>query len=452
MAIYIPRLPFEIMAELVARVVSVSRDLSDLSEGGVLGTLMGSVAEEIGAVERRIQEFVDAFYFRGTGVNLDRRLNDFPAGFPKRRQSTPAVGGAFRVTRSLSTGTTTVAARAMLVSVSTSPTTQYTNVSAFTIDPGSYTAVSIAFVALSPGAAGNILQVGAVDTISRKPNEVIECTNTQPLLGGSDKERDPELRQRAERWVGSLALTQNEALEAIALNFQASDGVVLRHARMWNDPDQRGYSELVVSDGSDMIGYTRPAETYSGQLTTLIGTGSRYTFTVDGPVATPPVLTTAGQVRPRSSYRLQHERNVIYLNKAPQFTVTPGDAWSVGGHEVYTGIIAELQRYINVVCVAAGVTVRVVAPTSQAIALTYNMVSVSGSDLNALRTQLNQAIVAYVAGLPPGAPLIIYQMTRAIAPLSVAQGVVNLTFDQSDLYPGSPRHKLTLRLSDVTGR
>jgi hypothetical protein len=447
---YTPRLAFEIMAELVARVVSTSRVLTDLSEGSVLGSILGSVAEEVSAVERRIQEFIDAYYLRGVGANLDRRLRDFPAGFPKRRQATPATGGAFRIVRSTTAGTTSVAARGMLVAVSNKqPQVVYTNSVPFAIGSGATTAINVPFVALTPGEASNLAQPGMVDTILRGVPEIVEVTNTLPMQGGTDRERDSDLRARAERWVASLALAQPEALEAVALNFQGVDGTVLRHAAVWRDPDMPGYSELVVDDGTGMVGYTRTAATYSGTLPTLVGNGSRYILPVDGPVATPPIVSVGGTVRPASSYRLQHDRGVVYLNKVLPYTVAPGDAYSVGGHTVYTGIVAELQAYINAVCVAAGVTVRVVAPTPQRIQLSLNMVGTAGTDLVALRATIRRAIVAFVARLAPGEPLLMYRLVGA---LNNIPGVTNIVFDQSDVYPGSPKHKLTASLADIAVR
>lgn len=447
---YTPRLAFEIMAELVARVIATSRTLTDLSEGSVLGSILGSVAEEVSAVERRIQEYIDAYYLRGVGANLDRRLRDFPPGFPARRGATPATGGAFRITRSTTAGTTSVAARGMLVSSSTSnPVVVYTNIAPFSIGPGDTFVSDVPFVALSPGTAGNLAQGGLIDTIVRGLPEIVEATNTLPMQGGNDRERDAELRARAQRWVASLALAQAEALEAVALNFQGSDGVTLRHARLWADPDMRGYSELVVDDGTGMIGYTRPGATYSGNLPTLLGNGSRYTMPVDGPIATPPDVSVGGIIRPPSTYRLQHDRNIIYLNKVLPYTVTPGDAYSVGGHMVYTGVLAELQAYINLVCVAAGVTVRVVAPTPQAVSLSLNMVGQPGVDLVALRATVKRTIVSFVARLAPGDPLLIYRLVGALNNLP---GVRNIVFDQGDVYPGSPKHKLVASEAGITVR
>jgi hypothetical protein len=446
---YTPRLPFEIFAELLARVISTSRVLTDMAEGSVIGTILGSVAEEVSAVERRIKEFVDAYYLRGTGVNLDRRLDDFPPGFPRRRTATPAVGGACRVVRTSNTGTTVLPAGSLIVQASSLREVTYTNLVTVTIGPGDYSAIDIPFIALTPGAIGNLSQPSLINTIVRGLPELVEVTNTQPLAGGTDRERDDELRQRAERWVASLALAQNEALEAVALNFQASNSTVASHARIWNDPDMRGYSELVVDDGTGMQGYTRLAQTTTGVVPTLSGSGLRYQFPFEWPAATPPVVRIDGNIVPPSSYQVLHDKGLIVLNEFTPYAVSPGMPWSVGDHSVFVGFIAELQRYINTICVAAGTVVRVVSPIPQYINLSFNMVAAPGTNLVDVREQIKRAIVAFVARLAPGEPLLIY---RLIGSLNALPGVLNVVFDQTDRYPGSIKHKLVARLSDITGR
>jgi hypothetical protein len=318
-----------------------------------------------------------------------------------------------------------------------------------TIGPGDYSAIDIPFIALTPGAIGNLSQPSLINTIVRGLPELVEVTNTQPLAGGTDRERDDELRQRAERWVASLALAQNEALEAVALNFQASNSTVASHARIWNDPDMRGYSELVVDDGTGMQGYTRLAQTTTGVVPTLSGSGLRYQFPFEWPAATPPVVRIDGNIVPPSSYQVLHDKGLIVLNEFTPSAVSPGMPWSVGDHSVFVGFIAELQRYINTICVAAGTVVRVVSPIPQYINLSFNMVAAPGTNLVDVREQIKRAIVAFVARLAPGEPLLIY---RLIGSLNALPGVLNVVFDQTDRYPGSIKHKLVARLSDITGR
>jgi len=335
------------------------------------------------------------------------------------------------------------------VSASVKPGVTYTNLVPIIIGPGDTQALDIPFMAMSPGSVGNLPHPGIIDTIQRGLPEIVECTNMQPLAGGADRERDEDLRRRAERWVGALALSQNEAIEAVALNFQASNGVVLQHARIWNDPDMRGYSELVVDDGTGMQGYTRVATTQTGVLPTLIGPGARYQLPFEFPAATVPVVRTGGVERPQTSYNAFHEFGYVMLNRSLPYTVTPGDSWEVGGHLVYTGIIAELQAYINTICAAAGVRVRVVAPVPQPVQLSLNMTVAGGTDIRALRATVRRAIVGFVARLAPGQPLIMY---RLIGALNTIPGVVNIVFDQTDLYPGSPKHKLVATLQGVSVR
>ena len=50
------RLPNEIRQLMQARAVSSSKKLTDIAQGDALGTLLGTVAEEISGVERRLQD------------------------------------------------------------------------------------------------------------------------------------------------------------------------------------------------------------------------------------------------------------------------------------------------------------------------------------------------------------------------------------------------------------
>lgn len=445
---YTPRQPFEVLATLVARAISTSRKLTDVSEGGVLHSILGTVAEEVSSVERRIQEFVDSFFLSGVGANLDRRLNDFPAGFPRRRQATNATGGAFRVERDVPTSAFVVPAGRLVVTASVAPQTAYTNTSPVVFQVGESAVNGVPFRALSPGSAGNLDQPGVIDTIVQGPSAIVEVTNTSPVAGGTDEESSSALIARARRWIASLALTQREALEAVALNFQASDGTVLQHARIWGDPDMPGYSELVVDDGTGMQGYTRPANPVGGIVPILIGPGNRYQFRFDAPAATPPQLRINSTLIGQSQYLSQGEFGVLYLNDDSN-VAAPGDTWEVSGHLVYTGIIAELQAYLNRICAAAGTRVVVVPPIPQTVDLSAVVVVAPGQNVLNIRSLVRRSIIAFIARLSPGEPLIMY---RLIGALNVLPGVVNVRFDQGDAYPGSLKHKLVATEAGITLR
>lgn len=445
---YTPRQPFEVLATLVARAVATSRRLTDISEGGVLHSILGTVADEVASVERRVQEFVDGYFLSGTGANLDRRLADFPAGFPKRRQATTATGGAFRVERTTTSSAIVVPPGRIVARSSFKRDAAYTNTASVVFEVGQAVANGIPFRCTTPGFAGNIDQPGAIDTIDQKPADIVEVTNTLPIAGGSDRESSAALITRARRWVASLALTQREALEAVALNFQASDGTVLQHARIWTDLSMPGYSELVVDDGTGMQGYTRAANATGGVVPHIIAPGRRFRFDFDAPAAGEPQLRLNGNLVPPGQYLKQDEFGVLFMNDASTLA-SPGQTWSIQGHQVYTGIISELQLYLNRICIAAGTRVIVVPPIPQVVDLSAVVVVAAGQNVLDVRDIVRRSIITFVSRLPPGEPLIMY---RLIGALNVLPGVVNVRFDQSDAYPGSLKHKLVATAASVALR
>ena len=249
--------------------------------------------------------------------------------------------------------------------------------------------------------------------------------------------------------MASLALCQNNALETLALSYTSENGTRVTTARMWNDPDMLGYSELMVDDGSGFQGIISAAASASGTIPTLQGDGNRYTVYFNYPAATAPVIKVNGVQVPFSDASVLLEKGVAYLVPNPSIPVTPGMTWTTGEHQVYTGVVANLQNLINDTAVAAGTRVRVVPPEVQLIEISGNLTVVTGSDLRALRQQVRTEILSFISQLAPGEPLLIYNL---IGFLSDIDGVLNIVFDQTDIYPGSVRTKLYATDNTITLR
>lgn len=449
---FAPRIPPEILSQLLARVIASNEaGLTDVSEGGVLATILGSVAQEVANLELRISTLASNFFLDLTGADLDRRLEEFPSSFARRMPSTAAQGGAFTLRRDVRSTLPqypelTIPARSIIVTASSNPSITYTNINAIYFALDQVHVENQPFISLATGARSNLMSLYAIDTIT-SGGGLLEVTNTAPITGGSDREPDELLRLRAQQWLASLALCQPLALESLARSFVSSSNSRVTHARMWTDPDMPGYSELVIDDGNGMAGYTQNANTTSGTLPTLQGDGNRYTLFFHYPAATPPVVTIGGTNVPPSMMTLAPEKGVLYLNASNSFT--PGQAWSITGHQVFTGILAELQQLINDTAVAAGTRVRVVPPMRQVLTITGDLTVITGSDINAVRNQVKANIVAFVASLAPGEPLLMY---RLIGFLNRVPGVLNIVFDQTDRYPGSIREKLITTVESITLR
>ena len=451
---YAPRIPPEILSQLLARVIASNEaGLTDVSEGGVLATILGSVAQEVANLELRIASVAGNFFLKLEGADLDRRLEEFPASFARRLPATAAQGGAFVVRRNALTSDpaypeVVFPARSIIVTSSSNTAVTYANVNAITFAVDQQYVEDQPFIALATGMRSNLSSLYAIDTIIAGGSDLQEVTNTAPITGGRDRELDTLLRIRAQQWLASLALCQNGAIETLARSFVSTSQALVTHARMWNDPDMPGYSELVVDDGNGMAGYVQLANQTSGTLPTLQGDGNRYTLFFHYPAATPPVVTINGVNVPASQMRLAPEKGVLYINADNSFA--PGQAWTVGNHQVYTGVIAELQALLNDTATAAGTRVRVVPPLRQVQSFSGNLTVITGSDINAVRNQVKANIVAFLASLAPGDPLLMY---RLIGFLNRVPGVLNIVFDNSiDRYPSSTRHKLVTTVENITLR
>jgi hypothetical protein len=426
------------------------------------------VAEEVSALERRYQAFVDGHFFQGVyGADLDDRIGQLPPGFTPRRGAQPASGGGLYITRETGVGAITVPAGGLLVGRSDQPNLSYTNGVAFTIADAQLTYPGlgdddIRLICTTPGTLGNC-GAHVIDTILSADADVIAVDNLTVVTGATDGETDEELRSRAYLWVASLSSCQPTALERLALNFMASDGTSLRHAKLYEDPDRPGYSELVVSDAAGLPAITRSANVTSGTVPTL-ASGQRYTFYFDSPAANSSVLPTFSPITltitkagggATTAYRTDvgttflpiEERGVLWVVRDTTMDIGAGDTWSISGHSVYVGIVAELQAYLEDRARAAGTRVRVVAATRQWLQLAGTVAVKTGFAPTAVFAALKREIEDYVATLAPGEPLYMFRLYDA---LSGVAGVTNIILNSDDKYPQSPRHKLTINSNGIT--
>lgn len=455
---FTPRIPPEILSQLLARVIASNEaGLTDVSEGGVLATILGSVAHEFSNMDLRLYALSQSFFLNLEGADLDRRIAEFPSVFARRLAPAAAVGGNFRLTRSddpaLVTSSLTIPARTLVVQASSNPAVTYTNIASITFDADALETTGHAFVALTPGLISNQSSAGAVNTINAGYQQVIECTNTEAITGGSDREPDQVLRARAQRWVASLALSQNSAMEVLARSFRDADNAGFTHARMWNDPDMRGYSELVVDNGSGMDDATEVIGERLVTLPHLQGDGNRYLLNFQAPAAITPrfskLLSGSSIELPASDVHVLHEQGIAWIRENPSVPVGPGDIIRISSYTRFRNPIAELQQVLNETAIAAGTRVRVVPPTRQLVAISGDMTVVTGTNLRVLRERVSAAIQEFLRALAPGEPLLMYKL---IGYLNLIPGVMNIVFDQTDMYPGSIRHKLVATSETITLR
>jgi hypothetical protein len=445
-----PRTPDEIRQSLIAYLVSTGV-LTSIDEGDVASTIFGAFSEGLSALEHRLLDFVRGHLLDVSGDLLDDRVAQIP-NVPPRRGALPARGGEVVLTKESSYDTLEFSPGAIRICNPNTPTVVYTNRDVVIFGTGVSSVSGIYFICTSTGYLTDAPQ-GTL-TLVLQGNGIATCTNSAPLTGGADREADAFLRQRAQAMILSLARSQASAIEALALNFVDSNNTTILHAKAYEYADgHRGYTELVVSDGQGMSSATRLAIPSTGTLPELQA-GSRYTFWFDGPaadrikIAIKPTPSDTEQIytSPQDWWIPIEEKGVGWTQLPKPFLI-PGATWSISGHLVYQGWISEFQDFVNRTCTAAGTRVRVVKPDVQVITLRANCIIESGRSTTIVFTAVKDYIVEFFNRLAPGEPAFMHKLHDWVAQVP---GLVNIIFEQTDLYPGSPRTKLVATLNSIT--
>lgn len=453
---FVPRLPPEVLQKMRARTVGSSADLTDLSEGGVLGSVLGTVAEEISSTELRLQDWVSSFFLDASGSELDDRVSQLPKEFPRRRGQRSAVGGLLTVTRVSSVGDLTIPVGGLVVGRSDQANLFYTNTSEIVWVDGQSVAPGIGqdpvqVRCVTRGVVGNG-EAGVINIVRSPVDKVRSVTSSQPLISGSNGESDEEVVRRARLWVSSLMGWTPRALEGLAMNYaNPTTGDAIRNARAVTDPANPGYTKLIIDDGFAMVGFKQLAAETGGTVPTLLS-GSRYQFNFDYPAAGDVKLTLDGTTYGPSStdWIAVLERGVLITAVSPGVTITPGTEWAIKGHQVYTGLIAEIQDYLDDIAIGSGLRVQVCPPRLQYVTITANCVVTTGYNRQSVFAAVTSSMISYFVGLSPGEPGIIFDLCAALKRVA---GVDNVIFDRIDgWYPGSLWSKLATTSSRITLR
>lgn len=444
---YSPRTPDEIRQSLIAFLVSTGVVIP-VDEGDVASTLMAAYSEDMAAYESQLLQFVNGHFFAVDGELLDDRAGQIP-GLTPRRQNVKARGGSVRLRRSNGSVTAVYGPGELTIANSRKQGILYVNRYPVTFPVGVLEVTGTHFVSTTGGLDANA-DVGTVNLVVRGDGIVL-CRNEDRFTGGYDREKDGDFRARARAYVVTLARSQADALVGLALNFTDSTGAGVLHAKAIEfATTQRGYTELVVSDGQGLPGSTRAGRETTGVFPNLI-TGTRHTMYFDAPAATRLRVRIGGveYLAPQAWLATLEESGVAVVQERPPF-ITAGVPWSISKHLVYQGWVAEFQDYINRTCVAAGTRVRVMPPEVQSVSISANCIVASGRrGTAAVFASVRRALVEFFEYIPPGEPAYIHKMHERVAKIP---GVVNIIFDQADFVPGSQRTKLVTNLSNIVLR
>ena len=438
---YTPKTSKEILQDLVAGVIARS-ELTDISEGSVVAQILSTVATELSSSEYRLARIRDSFSLsRISGQLLDERIAEFPQGSIVRLPAAASRGTVLTITRLEETDGAGLPNEVVVPIGSTVGRTDDATIIYATTEPvvfppsneASQSIRNVSIVCLTPGIDGNCAS-STINKIIGMPTFVSSIEQTSPILGGQEAESDLALRNRAILYLSSLARCQPTALEYFALSFVASDRTRARYAAVYEDTERRGYSELVIDDGSVIIQgqevATRPGRPIEGQVPGL-GEGILTIFheaPAFSPIKKIQRFDANGveqpPLRPDVFVSLP-ERGIVYVDGG---VFSEGESYRIGpiqndadaGYSVFTGkLIPEMQRAIEgdlndpiglPGLRAAGTRVRVLPPLIEGVDFDMQIIPVSGVSFVDTADEVREAAVEFVLTLRPGDPLFVSQL------------------------------------------
>ena len=459
MAIFIPRNSNEIIREMLGKLLNRT-DISDISTSSTLYHIIQSVGLELANMETRLLNIRNGYSLENAvGAELDARVAELPPGQVFRKRSSYAGGSVLTITRNTDVDNLIIPAGSIISNSSSN--VNYIITEEQTIPDGDTSISNVFIICQQPGTSGNC-DINQIDTIVDMPDTVISVSNSAALTTGQNSETDSSLRARALRFVKSLGKCQKSALEFIGTSFISAEGQSAKFARIWEDPNQLGYSELIVDDGAGFENQISPGTPVTGTVSannqlylyhefpavsTLIP-GINFSITRDG-----NLLTLSS-----SQYKSIPERGIIFFSEG---VLEAGDTWSIDNYSVYKGFISGLQNEVegstnNSVFTlpgyrAAGTRVVVSPPIKNNLSFTVRITPNASLNLKTVRNLIKQVVVNYVNNLDIGEPLIISKLTQVCQNTNL---IVNISIEDNDggalvdIYPNST--KTVLRTTENT--
>jgi uncharacterized phage protein gp47/JayE len=421
MAVFTPRNSNEILRELLGKLLNRT-ELSDISAGSTVFTIMNAVAIELANVETRLNNIRNGYSLQtAVGTELDARCAELPPGNIFRKKSSFAAGSVLSVSREDATEELIISAGSLIQNGITSAIYQIPQQIILAINETQKDDIYI--VAISAGSSSNA-EIGQITT-NVNIEGIDSLINTKSLTTGLDEESDGFLRARALKYVKSLGKSTKDALEYLGESFISNDGQTIKFSKIFEDISQPAYSELILDDGNGLLNQETIANTAGG---TIYSDSQRLIYH-ERPAISPILPNQIGlsdslgntKIVTLNDYVSIPERGIIYFN---QGFLKQGDTWSITNYNIYKGIIADLQEEIegtnntsqlaNPGYRAAGTRVRVLPPIVETLTFTVQITPNSGLNLNNTKNTIKNLIVAYINNLPIGEPLIISKLNQVL--------------------------------------
>ena len=442
---YTPRSSEELLRDLASRLVARSPSVDDLREGSVLYVLLATVAEQIAEADARLDQIRDQFTLEGaSGSDLDERVSEMGV----TRVEPKSASGVVTLSRSDTTTSLTVPAGSVLGRTDSNVT--YATLADATMNIG-VSSVDVTIVAQTSGTEGNA-PANTINKLVEVPDAIIGIQQTTALVNGGGAETDERLRYRARLAIDRLTRCTSSALRYEALSFRATDDTHASVATVYEPLDQLGSAELLIDDGS---GLGDSAPTRIGQTIeyNIVSNNGPWVIGVERAIVNPNISV----VKERSGtstavtsdqYSISLGRGVIYIDASVD--IQSGDTIVVSGYNIYTGLVGELQAYLEGTYSdsstgfrPAGIDLRVLPAPTQRIDLNLLLTAEAGANLTDVISEAEIAATNYLSMLEAGAPAFIAGIIDVVMDVT---GVINVKVltasrtDATDIYPTSPRN------------
>ena len=441
---YTPRPSSEITRDLVARLLARTT-LTDIAEGSVILALLQTFAEQIAESDVRLSKIRDQFTLVGaSGIDLDERAEDIGI---TRLPATRATG-EITVYRDDTSAVFTVPRGAVFGRTDNSVT--YSTVDATIMSIG----VASINVSVQSSVVGSIANAPSrtINVLSDVPEQITSVVQGVALANGRDAENDEQLRARATKYLNSLARCQPIALEYLATSFTASDETRATTATLYEIPTERARCELLIDDGSGLADH--PPTRAGAVVTTTLNAVQGQIIGVESPIVGDIVVTDISN--PVQYFRLVEgtdfivfrERGLIHLLE--NASVTVGTELSISGYQVYTGLIAELQRAIEGDAGditsgyrPAGISVRVLPSPVERLSFDALIVVTDGANVTTVSETVESEVASFISSLGAGEPCYIANIIDTVMSVDDVKNVTIYRTGtrtlETDFYPQTPR-------------
>jgi uncharacterized phage protein gp47/JayE len=433
---FVPKTQEQILERMINRVVART-DLNDIADGSDLKQVLAAASREDDDAYFQMIKLLELFDIdKAIGADLDERAKEFNPALISRNPAAKATGEVvFSRVGTVGTVTIPIGTQVQVLAAGAQAAITFVTTEEGTILDTFTTSNNVDVAAVVSGTAGNV----AVSTITGfvvKPSGVDAVNNPAALTNGTDLESNDSFRRRLKNQIKGLARAHPDGLESAALTVEDTvSGKRVLFANVVENPLNPCTATLYIDDGSGTAEGTPNVEVAKVVLAAAVGLET-FIFLPDKPIKTESLFVlrrTAGTGgSPNGEPTGVLTINVDYtLNPASgqinflpaSFPVgliggAPGDTIDAD-YTNFTGLIQLVQKVIDGDAGdrasfpgyrAAGILVRVLAPSTNQQVVTANITVLREFNQVEVAVQVGAAISAYINALSIGEDVILNEL------------------------------------------